>query len=101
MLYYIIACFGLTCILKYGTILNRIRVFLCKNKILKDLFDCSLCLGFWSGVILGIHGYLYTYESIFHLLPLISAGMCWVLDSTIRVIQTIELYLDKRLENDK
>ena len=101
MLYYIIACLGLTCILKYGTILNRVRIFLCKSRALKDLFDCSLCLGFWSGVIIGVHGYMYTSEPVFHLLPFISAGMCWLFDSIIRVIQTIELYLDKKLENGK
>ena len=97
----ILACFGLVCLIKYGTIFNIPRNFI-KNihPILNELFECSLCLGFWSGIFIGFVNYNITKE-IEYFLPLISAGSCWFGDSLLRTIQTIELYLDKRLDNEK
>lgn len=45
---------GLCFILKYGSILNWPRNFLIKFKFFEQLFDCSLCLGFWVGLFFGI-----------------------------------------------
>ena len=81
-------------ILKYGTILDRPRAFICKISFVDELFKCSLCLGFWVGiVILYIDG-----EHI--LLPLASAGVCWLTDNINNAIQSIEIKIDKELEDD-
>lgn len=46
---------GLTFILKQGRILNKIRSFLINtHPIIKELFECCMCLGFWVGLISGI-----------------------------------------------
>jgi hypothetical protein len=79
-------------ILKYGTILNVPRNIVCKVNILKELFSCSLCLGFWCGVIV----YLITRSYI--LLPLASAGACWFMDNLNNTLQSVEIKLDKEVE---
>lgn len=64
MLY--LAALGLTFILKQGRILNEVRSFLIKqHPLLKDLFECAMCLGFWSGIIIGIMASLSFSKIIF------------------------------------
>lgn len=47
------AAYGLCHILMYGTILNKPRKWLTSRyKFFNELFKCSLCTGFWSGLIL-------------------------------------------------
>jgi hypothetical protein len=84
----LLACVGLTFILKYGTILTPVRSVLCRVALFKELFKCSLCLGFWSGVMIGCHT-----NNI--LLPLASSGVCWFADSVVAVIQWYEIKLEK------
>jgi len=85
----ILACIGLHWIIKYGTIFNKPRNKLKKIKILNELLNCSLCLGFWCGVVIG----LYTSNL---LLPLTSAGACWFVDNINNTLQSIEIKLDKQ-----
>jgi hypothetical protein len=91
------------CILKYGSILNTPRNFICSlHPKIKELFNCSLCLGFWVGLFIGICEYhVFRNDINYFYLPFVSAGVCWFLDSTLRSIQTIELFLDKKLEDIK
>lgn len=56
---------------------------------IKQLFECSLCLGFWSGVI------IYFVNETTPLLPLASAATCWAADSLVGILQYIELKLEK------
>jgi hypothetical protein len=49
LLLFILTCAGLTQILCYGTILDKIRP---KTGILGELFRCSMCVGFHSGYII-------------------------------------------------
>jgi hypothetical protein len=86
----LLACIGLTLILKYGTILNKPREYI-KNihPLLKDLFNCSLCLGFWSGLI------VYSIVQSYILLPLASAGVCWGADAIIGILQYTEIKVEK------
>jgi hypothetical protein len=79
----LICCVGLHWILKYGTILNKPRHFVCKIKLLHELFKCSLCLGFWCGLIVG--GWK---------LALASAACCWFFDNINNMIQSVEIKLD-------
>ena len=55
MLIELLACVGLHWILKYGTILNFPRKWVYKVPIFKELFKCSLCLGFWCGLGVAIY----------------------------------------------
>ena len=86
----ILACVGLTFILKYGAILNVPRKIITKvHPSIQELFNCSLCLGFWSGV--GI----WCIEQDNIVLPLISACVCWYADAIIGILQYTEIKLEK------
>jgi hypothetical protein len=93
----ILACVGLTFILKYGSILNWPRNILCKLKFFDELFKCSLCLGFWSGVTVSYISYNFKFNLTMNilLLPFISSGVCWFADSIVTILQYIELKLEK------
>lgn len=77
---------GLTYILKYGSILNKIRSSLIKNDFFDELFKCSLCLGFWSGILLSPlillhHGVVYAI-----LFPTAAAAFSWTVDTIHDII---------------
>ena len=82
LLYFVLAAFGLTQILVYGTIFDSIRPSTGK---LGELFRCSMCLGFWAGAFLfGINGYteLFTFEYTFSnlfILGWLSSGTSYIL----------------------
>jgi hypothetical protein len=62
LLYFILACYGLTQILVYGTIFNKIRP---TGGLFGELFHCPMCVGFWVGIV--VHGLsfyteLFTFE---------------------------------------
>ena len=62
LLYFVLASYGLTQILAYGTILAKVRP---TTGFFGELFQCSMCLGFWVGVLLyGISFYteLFIFE---------------------------------------
>jgi hypothetical protein len=96
MISYILACIGLTFIIKYGSILNFIRKPLSKIIIFEELLKCSLCIGFWSGVFIGSFAYFNTLDHIFLLMPLISASVCWFSDTLLGLLQSLEIYLDSK-----
>mgnify|MGYP000085365914 FL=1 len=82
LLYFVLAAFGLTQILVYGSIFDPIRP---SSGKLGQLFHCSMCLGFWVGAFLfGINGYteLFTFEYTFanlFILGWLSSGTSYVL----------------------
>ena len=51
LFYFILACFGLTNILVYGSILNCIRP---KQGLWGELFKCPMCMGFHVGYIVAL-----------------------------------------------
>ena len=62
LIIFILAAYGLTQILVFGSIFDSIRPTTGK---LGDLFRCSMCVGFWVGALLyGISFYteLFTFE---------------------------------------
>jgi hypothetical protein len=91
MIYYSIAAIGLCFILKYGTILNFLRNFLTsKSQKMKELFDCSLCLGFWCGVLLlPLLVLLEDYGIKILLFPLVSSCICWTHDLLLRYVRAL------------
>ena len=94
----VLSCIGLTFILKYGTILSWFRNFLCKSSFLKELFSCSLCLGFWVGIAHSFFIYYIEWNSLYFLLPFASSASCWIADSLISSLQTSEVLMDKIIE---
>ena len=62
LLYFILAAYGMTFMLVYGSIFNSVRP---KEGKLGVLFHCPLCTGFWVGVFLwSINGFteLFNFE---------------------------------------
>ena len=65
LLWFVLSAYGLTQILVYGEIFNKIRP---SKKWLNGfglLFHCPMCMGFWVGALLwGINGFteLFTFE---------------------------------------
>ena len=65
LIWFILAAYGLTQILVYGSIFNNIRPHKSWLSGLGELFHCPMCMGFWVGVFLcGINGFteLFTFE---------------------------------------
>jgi len=52
LLYFILAAYGMTFILVYGSIFNCIRPKCGSYWGIGRLFHCPLCMGFWVGVFL-------------------------------------------------
>ena len=82
LIYFILAAYGLTQILVYGSIFNLIRP---AKGFFGELFRCPMCLGFWVGIFLfGLNKYteLFTFEyNIANLLILgcLSSGTSYIL----------------------
>lgn len=87
----LIACVGAHWIIKYGTILNIPRVIITRVPVIDKLFKCSLCLGFWVGVAVGVY---INHNMI--MFGLASSGMCWLFDNINNTLQSAEIKLDKR-----
>ena len=92
------SCVGLMWVLRYGSILNRPRNFIVKySNLLYVLFYCSLCLGFWCGLFIGLLMYNFKESNILYLLfPLCSSAYCWFFDSLLDLIQLSCNKLDKK-----
>lgn len=84
-------------ILRYGSILNKPRTYICnKSIILKELFNCSLCLGFWTGCLIGAVFFYLEGDIHYALFPLASSALCWFFDSLLDLIQLAANKLDKK-----
>ncbi len=84
MIYNLLASLGLMFILKYGSILGFLRNFLYdQSDVFKELFSCSLCLGFWTGLIVGVISVDTLCRSEYVLLPFASAAFCNIVDMLI------------------
>jgi len=103
LIYFVLAEYGLTQIIIYGSIFNKIRPTKDWLKGCGKLFHCPLCLGFWVGVFLFcINGYteLFTFKhNIFNALILgcLSSGTCYLLSV---LVNDFGLKLNHRSEND-
>ena len=75
LLYFVLIAYGLTQILVYGSIFNKIRPSKEWLNGFGVLFHCPMCLGFWVGMFLfGINKWteLFTYD--YNLINLILLG---------------------------
>jgi hypothetical protein len=81
----------------YGSILNKPRNLLVNNfSFFKDLFKCSLCLGFWSGVFIAYASYQIDANKHYYYIPLSSSAVCWMFDSLLDLIQLSANKLDQK-----
>jgi hypothetical protein len=85
LLYFILCSYGLTQILVYGSIFNKIRPAKEWFGGFGELFHCPMCMGWWSGVFLwGINRFteLFTFEYNFinlFILGCIASGTSYIL----------------------
>ena len=102
LLYFLITCYGLTSILVYGRIFDRVRPA-------HHFFHCPVCVGFWVGVFLMLlnpHTELFTYRiSVANALILgsVSSGISYILsmifgDEGIRYEHTIRRDVDTEVD---
>jgi len=90
LLYFVLACYGLTFILVYGKIFESIRPKKNPEKMWTLLFHCPLCMGFWVGCILFlINGgtELFTFDytiTNFFICGFISAGTSYALSMIVK-----------------
>jgi hypothetical protein len=101
---------GFALVMEYGMPVKPIREYLIKDSpLIEKLFKCSLCLGWWSGLIhaitlihLNIAMSILNSEINWMLfvasfcLPFASAAFNWAVDSAILCMQSIEIYLDNK-----
>ena len=52
LVYFILCSYGMTQIIVYGSIFNKIRPSKDSYNGLGELFHCPMCMGFWVGVFL-------------------------------------------------
>ena len=82
LLYFVLTAYGLTQILVFGSIFNKVRP---TQGWMGELLSCPMCTGFWVGVLLfGINGYteLFTFDyslANFLILSWLSSGTTYLL----------------------
>ena len=103
MILLLTACVGLTWILKYATILDPIRrPIKALHPKLNELFNCSLCLGIWTGAAIGLFSWHYTDIGIIAVLfPFSSAALSWIFDCLIDYIQLQQIRAERDIEQKK
>ena len=81
LVYFILASWGLTQVLVYGTIFDTIRP---KHRF----FHCTMCVGFWAGVFLfGINGGTELFNFEYNLANLFIFG--WISSGTSYALSMI------------
>lgn len=83
-------------IMKYGSILERFRTkTISLLPSLEKLYKCCLCMGFWSGFVIGPALYYNDAWTVSELifLPFTTAVLCWYADNIIMLIQAQINYL--------
>ena len=89
LLYFVLSAYGLTQILIYGSIFNKLRPKKDWLNGFGKLFHCPMCMGFWVGILLFcINPYteLFTFEyNIYNacILGWLSSGTCYLLSVLI------------------
>ncbi len=89
LIYFVLAAYGLTQILLYGSIFNKIRPSRKWLHGFGKLFHCPMCMGFWVGVFLwGInrHTELFTFDytiANFFICGWVGAGTSYILSMIV------------------
>ena len=83
LIYFVLCSYGLTQILVYAKILDKLRP---TRGFVKELMSCPMCVGFWVGVLLwALNDYttLFTFDNYLvtgMLLGCLSSGASYVLN---------------------
>jgi hypothetical protein len=67
LLFFVLVAYGMTQIIVYGSIFNKVRPAKERFWGLAELFHCPMCMGFWVGVFLWVISSwtsLFTFENI-------------------------------------
>lgn len=85
LIYFILCCFGLTQIIVYGKILNKVKP---SKGFLSELLSCPMCTGFWVGIFLWM---LNDQTRLFSFDTLLFTGLClgWLSSGTSYVINML------------
>jgi hypothetical protein len=96
----LVAGTGITAIVVYGSIFNIPRDWLkSKSCILKEFLSCSLCVGFWSGFVLS---HFVNDTVIQHaVLGFATSATSWLYDSVVGANQAREVFLTKKIQENK
>lgn len=84
LLFFVLACFGMTQIIVYGKIFAKVRP---TTGWLGDLFSCTMCTGFWVGLIMYVfsfHTSLFNFDKEMatgFILACLSSGTSYVLSA--------------------
>lgn len=94
MLFFLTGCLGICWALMYAQLflINIPRTYLVnKFSFFNDLFKCSKCLGFWSGIIMALFLFFIKDPTLsdneLMVLPFVSAAFCWFFDSLLDLVQ--------------
>jgi len=85
LLWFILCCYGMTQIIVYGTIFEKVRPAKDRFGGLAKVFHCPMCMGWWVGAFLwGINSWteLFTYEYTFAnmlILGCVGSGTSYIL----------------------
>ena len=74
LIFYTLASYGLCYILMEAKIFNFVRDIITKLNFFKELLNCSLCTGFWTGLLIGTFS---PYNNI--LFALYSSATCYLI----------------------
>jgi hypothetical protein len=89
LIYFILTCYGLTQIILYGSIFDKLRPSKDWLSGTGKLFHCPMCLGFWTAVFLfciNKHTELFTYDYSFinaFLLGCLGSGTSYLISTLI------------------
>ena len=85
LLYFVLAAYGLTQIIVYGSIFNKIRPTKDWLNGFGRIFHCTMCMGFWVGIFLfSVNEYTELFTFKYNLvnaliLGCLSSGTCYLL----------------------
>jgi hypothetical protein len=95
IIFWIIAGYGMTSILVWGSIFDRARTFIKKHsKFFGDLISCTLCTGTWVGFFMSIvlGGLINTYIEL-PIVPTVffdgmfTAGAVWAINAIVEFFE--------------
>lgn len=90
MIYELLSALGIVYIIKYGSIFRGVRQYFNHTvPVIGELLTCSLCLGFYVGLVLTLLGQI-SHPHALTLFPFASAAWCWSVDILFTVLISLK-----------